>query len=249
MNKLIFTVISIFLFSSCGSKSDSASKLYAELNLSATPNTLTEKEQKAGWQLLFDGKTTHGWHGYNMQGIPDVWTIEDGCLTMNSEGGSEKQDIITDSVYKDFAFTVEYKLTKGANSGIIYQIKEDTLYKKTYLTGPEIQLIDHDNWPDDLKDWQINGAICGMYPPKAKLHKPFGEWNHLLLVVKGNHVTVLINGVEVISYEKNSDEWIQLLNKSQWASVPDFGKFDEGHIALQYHGDKLWFRNIKIKKL
>jgi len=110
-------------------------------------------------------------------------------------------------------------------------------------------LIDHDNWYDPLEDWQIHGANYAMYPPKAKPYKPVGEWNRLLLVVNGNHVTQLINGVEVVRYEKYSDEWIRLRNSGKWVDYPDYGIVDEGHISLQNHGTKLWFRNIKIKQL
>ena len=250
MNKIYCVlVISVLLFPSCGNKTDLASKLWAEIELSAVPNTLTAKEQQAGWKLLFDGKTTAGWHGYNMQGIPDVWAIADGCIVVNGEGGSEEQDVITDAVYRNFAFTVEYKLSKGSNSGIIFQVKEDEKYKFPYETGPEFQLIDHDNWPDKLEDWQIHGANYAMYPLKAKPWNPVGEWNRLLLVVNGNQVTQLINGVEVVSYEKYSDEWMKLRNSGKWADYPDYGIVDEGHIALQNHGTKLCFRNIKIKQL
>ena len=252
MNRIIFSalaLIGVFMFSSCENGSTLATKLWAELDSKAAPNTLTAKEQKAGWQLLFDGKTTDGWHGYNMQGIPDVWAIEDGCFTMNSVGGGEEQDVITDGVYQNFAFSVEYKLSKGSNSGIIFQVKEDTLYQYPYETGPEFQLIDHDSWPDKLENWKIHGANYAMYPPKAQPWKPVGEWNRLLLVVDGNQVTQLINGVEVVSYEKYSDEWTQLRNSGKWAQFPDYGIEDEGHISLQNHGTKLWFRSIKIKQL
>jgi len=243
------------MFYSCGNKNkvvevvDIVSKTYSELDLSAAPNTLTEKEKQAGWKLLFDGKTTNGWHGYNMQGIPDVWTVEDNCITVNGEGGGEEQDIITNEVYKNFAFTVEYKLSKGSNSGIIFQIKEDEKYKFPYETGPEIQLLDDDGRYENLQDWQSHGANYAMYIPKAKPFNPAGEWNRLFLVVNGNHVTHYINGVELVSYEKYSDEWTALRNSGKWSNFPDYGKFDEGHISLQNHGSKLWFRNIKIKQL
>ena len=252
MKKVIFSFLTgviILLFSACGEKTVSAEKLYAEIDLSAAPNTLTDKEKSAGWELLFDGKTTRGWHGYNMQGIPDVWVIEDGCFSMNGVGGNEEQDVITDGVYRNFALTVEYKLTKGSNNGIIFQVKEDTKYNYPYETGPEFQLIDQDSWYDPLEDWQIHGANYAMYPPKAKPYKPVDNWNRLFLVVNGNHVTQLINGTEVVSYEKYSNEWTKLRNSGKWADYPDYGKFDEGHISLQNHGTKLWFRNIKIKQL
>ena len=245
----VLTVTGAILFLSCGNDPDLASKLWAELDITAAPNLLATKEKQAGWQLLFDGKTTNGWHGYNMRRMPDVWSVEDGCFVVHGVGGGEDQDIITDAVYRDFAFTVEYKLSKGSNSGIIFQVKEDAKYKFPYETGPEFQLIDHENWYDPLEDWQIHGANYAMYPPKAKPYKPVGEWNRLLLVVKGNHVTQLINGVEVVRYEKYSDEWVHLRNSGKWTDYPDYGIVEEGHIALQNHGTKLWFRNIKIKQL
>jgi len=245
----VLPLIGIFLFSSCENKIDIVSKLYAELDLAAAPNTLTDSEKQAGWLLLFDGETTDGWHGYNMLGIPDVWDIEDGCFTVNGEGGGEEQDVITDDIYRNFAFTVEYKLSVGSNSGIIFQVKEDPKYTYPYETGPEFQLIDHESWPDQLEDWQIHGANYAMYPPKAKPYNPAGEWNRLFLVVNGNQVTQMINGVEIVSYEKYSDEWVKLRNSGKWSEYPDYGIVDEGHISLQNHGTKLWFRNIKIKQL
>jgi len=245
----VLPVIGLFLFSSCAKKTDLATKLYAELDLKAAPNTLVEKEKQAGWQLLFDGKTTDGWHGYNMQGIPDVWSAEDGCITVNGDSSHESQDIITNNVYRNYAFTVEFKLSKASNSGIIFQVKEDTIYKYPYETGPEFQLIDDNGWPDKLEDWQLCGANYAMYPPIAHPSNPIGEWNRLFLVVDGNHVTQMINGVKVASYEKNSADWVTRRNSGKWKDYPDYGKFDEGNISLQNHGTKLYFRNIKIKLL
>jgi hypothetical protein len=245
----ILAIISVFMFSSCGNKQDLVSKLYAELDLTTSPNTLTEKEKQAGWQLLFDGETTNGWHGYNMAGIPDVWSVENGCLIVSGEGGHEEQDVITNNVYRNFAFTVEYKLSTGSNSGIIFQVKEDPKYQFPYETGPEVQLIDDENWPDPLENWQMHGANYAMYPAKVKPFNPVGEWNRLFLVVNGNQVTQIFNGVEVVSYEKYTDEWVKLRNSGKWANFPDYGIVDEGHISLQNHGTKLWFRNIKIKQL
>jgi len=246
----VLAVIGVFLFSSCENKTDLATKLYGELDLKAAPNTLTEKEQQAGWQLLFDGKTTDGWHGYNMQGIPDVWTVSDGCIAINTEGGKESQDIITNGIYKNFALSLEFKLAQGSNSGIIFQVKEDTIYHYPYETGPEFQLIDDIGWTDGkLEDWQMCGANYAMYPPTSHPSKPAGEWNHLFLVVNGNQVTQMINGVEVAKYVKYSDDWVKRRNAGKWKDYPDYGKFDEGNISLQNHGSNLYFKNIKIKLL
>ena len=249
MIKSLILLPAVIILASSMQKSNDARSLYAELNKKAPLNTLTRKEKKAGWQLLFDGKNKTGWHGFNLTAFPDCWIIEDGAFTMTTTGSGESLDIITDKVYKSYAFTVEFKLTKAANSGIIFQVAEDKKYKFPYETGPEMQIIDQDNWKDKLEEWQILGANYGMYPPKAKPYKQLGEWNHILLVVDGNKVTQMLNGVVVVEYIKNSDEWTKLRNSGKWANYPDWGKYDEGHISLQNHGTKVWFRNIKIKEL
>ncbi len=247
---ILMSVIVLIFMTECKQKpADDPMVLYSEIDLKASPNTLTKKEAAKGWTLLFDGKTTNGWHGYNMKEFPDCWAIEDGCLTMNTTGGGESLDILTDKVYKSFALFLEYKLTPAANSGIMYQVKEDTLYNFPYETGPEMQIIDHEGWPDKLEDWQINGANYAMYPPRVRPYKPVGEWNQVLLVVNGNKVTQILNGEIVVEYEKYSDEWNALRNSGKWTDFPDWGKFDEGHIDLQNHGTKVWFRSIKLKEL
>jgi hypothetical protein len=244
----LFMVIATII--SCGiSDKNDPKELFTAIIKNQTPNTLTKRERKNGWQLLFDGKTANGWHGYNMKVFPDCWTIEDGTFTMNSSGGGESLDIITDKKYRDFALSLEYKLTKAANSGIIYQIAEDTIYKFPYETGPEFQIIDHEGWPDKLEDWQINGANYAMYPPMVKPYKPVGEWNQLFLMVKGNNVTQILNGEVIVKYEKYSEEWKKLRNSGKWTAFPDWGKYDEGYISLQNHGTKVWYRNIKLKEI
>ncbi len=253
LNLQIILLSLVAIIASCGQSKTSSNEpdqLLAQVSKGfTTPNKLTGKESRNGWVLLFDGKTTDGWHGYNLKVFPDCWKIEDACLTMNSKGGQEDQDIITNKKYRNFAISLEYKLTKGANSGIIYQVAEDTVYKFPYETGPEFQVIDHQNWPDSLADWQINGANYAMYPPMAKPYKPVGEWNQLLLVVNGNNVTQYLNGVKVVEYVKNSEDWLKRKNNGKWEAFPDWGKFDEGYISLQNHGTKVWYRSIKLKEL
>ena len=253
MKNITFKILMLFalagLFSFSYLNQQDALSISSQLDKKAPDNTLTAKEKKNGWQLLFDGQNFTGWHGYNLSGIPDCWIIEDHSLTMTTKGGAESQDIITDKTYKNFAFTVEFKLTKGANSGIIFQVAEDKKYKFPYETGPEYQIIDQVNWPDKLEDWQMCGANYAMYPPKVKPCKPLGQWNTAVLVVKGNHVTQILNGKVVVEYDKYSDEWKKLRASGKWADYPDYGKYDEGHISLQNHGTKVWYRNVKIKEI
>jgi hypothetical protein len=246
---VLFVLLAVVLSCTQQANNNDPKALYDEVTKNVTPNTLTKNEQKAGWKLLFDGTTTDGWHGFNMKSFPDCWKIEDNCLTMNSVGGQEDQDIITNVKYKDFVLSLQYKLTKGANSGVIFQVAEDTMYKFPYETGPEFQVMDHENWPDKLETWQINGANYAMYPPMAHPYKPVGEWNDLFLYVNGNEVTQILNGEVTVKYTKNSDEWKALRNSGKWAAYPDWGKYDDGFISLQNHGTKVWYRDIKLKDL
>ncbi|MCK9355460.1 MAG: DUF1080 domain-containing protein [Gallionella sp.] len=245
---ILFGLMMFFLSNCNSSKKLDPLTLYGQIDRSTNPNTLTSVEKKKGWTLLFDGKTINGWHGFNLKGFPDCWVIENGVFTTTTKGGAESQDIITNKKYRNFALSIDFKLMKGTNSGIIFQIAEDPKYKYPYETGPEFQIIDQANWPDPLKDWQICGANYAMYPPKSLPCKPIGEWNHLMLVVDGNHVTQIINGVVVVQYEKYADEWKKLRSSGKWADFPDYGKFDVGHISLQNHGTQVWFQNIKLKE-
>ncbi|MDH6357891.1 DUF1080 domain-containing protein [Parabacteroides sp. PF5-9] len=261
MHKIIyFLSASLFLLNTmaCSNKkttqnSDQATmdpiSLYNQVDWSST-NVLADSEKANGWISLFDGKSGNGWHGYNQTGIPECWAIEDGSLTMNMEGGGENtQDLITNKAYKSFVLSLEYKMTKGANSGVLFQVKEDPRYTYAYETGPEFQVIDHESWPDPLEDVQINGSNYAMYPPMERPFKNIGEWNQLMLIVDGNDVTQLLNGVVVVKYTKYSDEWTKLRDSGKWSAYPDYAKYDEGHISLQNHGTKVWYRNIKIKEL
>ncbi len=247
-NIFLYSLVAVMISCSSPAKKD-AQSLNAELEKNSPPNTLSNAEKKAGWQLLFDGKTTSGWHGYNLSGFPDCWIIEEGAFTMTTQGSAESQDIITDKKYRSFAFSIDFMLSPAANSGIIFQVEENPKYKFPYETGPEFQVIDHLGWEVKLEDWQKCGANYAMYPPLVDHPKPVGEWNQLLLVVDGNNVTQMLNGEIVVKYQKYSEDWNKLRNSGKWVDYPDWGKFDEGHISLQNHGTRVWYRNIKIKEL
>ena len=248
--KLLLFALTVILLASCNRvEKRTPQTLYDEIDRTATPNTLSSAEKNKGWVLLFDGKTLNGWHGYNMTGLPNCWVVEDGAMKMTTVGAEESQDVITDKIYKNFALSLEFLLTKGANSGVIFQIAEDPKYKYPYETGSEFQVIDHENWQDPLEDWQICGANYAMYPPKTKPYKALGEWNQVFLVVDSNRVTQYLNGEVTVEYEKYSDDWKKRRDSGKWADFPDYGKFDEGHISLQNHGTQVFYRSVKIKEL
>lgn len=243
---LIFTAL-LFGCNTLGTKDKTS--ILDEIVMSEIPNRLAPSEKENGWVLLFDGVSPTGWHGYNQTEFPACWMIEDGTLTTLSTGGGEDLDILTDSIYKSFALSLEFKLDSCTNSGIIFQVNEDSIYKYPYETGPEFQVIDQDNWPDPLEAWQLSGANYAMYPPLKLALKPLGEWNHALLIVDGTKVTQMLNGIVMVDYEKYSDSWKKRRDSGKWLDYPNYGKYDEGHIDLQNHGTKVWYRSIKLKKL
>ena len=211
-------------------------------------NSLSDFESENGWQLLFNGRDFTGWHGFNTEEAPDSWGISDGAMEMLT-GVDDPLGLTSDEEYRDFVLSLEFKVTEGANSGILFQVAETDDYGFAYETGSEYQVIDHEGWKEPLEEWQICGANYAMYAPKVKAHKPAGQWNHALLIVDDNKVTQVLNGKVVVEYEKYSDDWQKRRNSGKWSDFPDYGKYDEGHIVFQHFGDNVFYRNIKIKPL
>jgi hypothetical protein len=220
----------------------------------AGANTLTPAEQSAGWQLLFDGKSLAGWHGYNKQSIA-AWKIEDCALkTTGTEGnyGSDKRaDLVTDAEYTNFELAIDWKATKGGNSGVMYGVVEDPKYDAPWKTGPEYQFIDDVGFPQPLETWQKAGADYAMHLPDdaKKVLKPVGEWNTTKIVVNGQHVEHWLNGQKILEFERWTPAWQKLRDSGKWKDAPDYGKAKTGRIAIQDHGSVFWFRNVKIRKL
>jgi hypothetical protein len=215
----------------------------------AKENTLSPAEKKAGWTLLFDGKSMDQWKGFRKDQVPDSWTIQDGAIALTGKGGG---DILTKNQYENYEFTVDWKISEGGNSGIIYNVSEDPQYKATYHTGPEMQVLDNEKHPDAKMGKNGNrqaGANYDMIPLSAPAVKPVGQWNTAKLVVNKGHVEHWLNGKKVVEYQLGSPEWEALVKDSKFASMPGYGRIKKGHIALQDHGNLVWFKNIKIRPL
>ena len=224
---------------------------------SAAPaNELTAAEKKAGWHLLFDGKTFNGWRGFHKQVVPEGWIIEDNCISrVQAEGqlGQAGGDLITVDQFDNFEMSLEWKISKGGNSGIKYLVSESLPPTGRSAISFEMQVLDDDNHPDAKAG--INGnrkasALYDIMPPndKKKL-KPVGEFNQIRLVVKGNHIEHWLNGAKVVEFERGSEALKSLIAQSKFKDQPKFGTFAKGHILLQEHGDKVWYRNIKIREI
>lgn len=201
-------------------------------------NTLSQEEKKAGWKLLFDGKTTDGWRSFKKTGISDGWKVVDGALC---RAGSGAGDIITVDQYDAFELSLEYRISKGGNSGVMYHVTEEA--GTPWRTGPEVQLQDNKHGHDP----EESGWLYQLYRARTDATKPAGQWNHLRILITPRRCVHWMNGVKYVEYVKGSEDWNARVAKSKFGSMPKFGKATRGHICLQDHGDPICFRNIKIR--
>jgi hypothetical protein len=249
-NVLLFLSLSFFL-ASCqnGSQKEGESETATEPETSVH-NTLTEAEIADGWRLLFDGKTTAGWRVFKSDTIRG-WEVKDGELIALGEAGPEGEanDIITNDQFENFELSLEWKVSPQANSGIFFNVVEEEPYKTVYATGPEYQIVDDLGWPGGLLETQRAGANYDMHAPAKKVSKPAGEYNQARIAVKDGHVEHWLNGEKIVEYQLWTPEWEELVKNSKWKDFPGYGQARKGHIALQDHGNIIWFRNIKIREL
>lgn len=209
------------------------------------PHELTEAEKKAGWKLLFDGKTTTGWRGFQKKAFPNQgWVVQDGCLKHEAKGGGG--DIITTGQYDNFELELDWRIARGGNSGIMYRVSEDE--PQTWHTGPEYQILDDDKHPDGKNPKTSAASVYGLIAPQNKVLRPVGEFNHTRIVVEGNHVEHWLNGKKVVEYNLNSDEFKKLVDASKFKNLSRFGRIAKGYIALQDHGDEVWYCHIKLRE-
>ena len=206
-----------------------------------TPNTLTDKEKADGWKLLFDGKTTAGWRAVKKDKAPDGWQATDGALARVKGGG----DIITNDQFENFELVFGWKVTDGANSGVFFRVNEDY----GVIQSPEYQVLHNQKHADGRNPKTSAASNYALHAPTKDLTKPVGEWNQAKIVVNGNHVEHWLNGEKVVEYELASDEWKSLVAGSKFKDMPNYGKSPKGHIALQDHGDRVEYRNIKIRSM
>jgi len=250
MKKILIAISILCGLAACTQKPDTG-ELKGPDN--STPNTLSKADAKAGWELLWDGKTSNGWRSVRGEAFPESgWGLTDGTVTVNPEGSTgHGGDIITVEKYSNYWFSVDFRLTPGANSGIKYFVNPGT-YRDPSI-GCEYQVLDDDLHPDAKAGVNGNRTVASLYDliPSDKTGVSFDKygWNTAWIIVRDNHVEHWLNGTKVLEYERNTQMFNALVHCSKFAPNEGFGNFEEGHILFQDHGDRVSYRNIKIKRL
>lgn len=272
----------MFSLSSCKNGSKKAAEGTAEAN--APEYTVVEKEQvdlaqfpqdADGYYVIFDGTSTNGWRGYGKDALPSRWSIEDGCLNFSGTGTGEGQtgeggDVIFAHKFRNFELELEWKVSKGGNSGIFYLAQEVTTknedgterYEPIYISAPEYQVLDNANHPDaklGVDGNRQSASLYDMIPAKPQNQNPFGEWNKARIMVYKGTVVHGQNDANVVEYHLWTQQWTDMLQASKfsqekWPLAFELlnncgGENHEGYIGFQDHGDDVWFRNVRVKVL
>ena len=249
IKKLLYLAGFAFVINACNSPKNTT------MNTSMEANSLSTEETNNGWQLLFDGKSTNGWHKYGNQTIGKAWKVADGNLYLDAASKKDWQtaeggDIVTAGEFENFHLKLDWKISPNGNSGIIFFVHEDsTKFKNTYNTGPEMQVLDNNGHPDAKIIKHRAGDLYDLISVSKETVKPVGEWNTAEIKSDNGDLRFFLNGEQVVNTTMWNDAWRTMIAGSKFKSMPGFGTYKKGKIALQDHGDNVWYRNIKIRKL
>ena len=247
MKKITLSLgLAIALFASCKEQTKNAEN--ETVAVSETEETQPQEE----WTILFDGSNLDNWHVYN-GAEPTQWKIEDDALVFTpAEKRDGTENLVTDSTYTSFVLSLDWKISEGGNSGILWGVQEDPKFNEPYYTGAEIQVLDDERHPDaKAGTTHRSGALYDMIAAPEGVVKSAGEWNTYEITIdhNTNKGSVVMNGQEVVTFPVSGEEWDAMVAKSKFADWEAFAKVKTGKIALQDHGNQVSYRNIKIKQL
>ncbi|MDG2450687.1 MAG: DUF1080 domain-containing protein [Saprospiraceae bacterium] len=208
-----------------------------------------QQEEVNEWISLFDGSSTDAWKGWKKDNIGAAWSIQDNGELMFDPSQEDKGDIMTKATFENFEFHLDWKISECGNSGIMYNVQESDDYHAPYSTGPEMQILDNSCHPDGKIVTHRAGDLYDMIETSVVNVKPAGEWNSIMIKSKDTRYEFWQNDTKVVEFQMHNEAWNELVSSSKFKDWSGFGSFKSGHIALQDHGDQIWFRNIKIKTL
>jgi Domain of Unknown Function (DUF1080) len=250
MKKISLFLITIALATACKQTPDNKTTTVeipkAIETTKVVETILTDAEKAVGFNILFNGKNTEGWHPFeNKKDSTYKWTISEGILS--SKGGHT--DLVTDAEFENFDLTFEWKVGKGGNSGVMYMVQEgDTSIHRTWHTGIEYQLIDDKGWNGELHASQKAAAVYDLYDPKELAAHDAGTWNTARILNNKGHIQHFLNDKLIADYIWNSPDFKARVAKSKFKDLP-FARKSKGHLAIQDHGQEVSIKNMKIKKL
>jgi len=210
-------------------------------------------QQSAGeWTELFNGKDLTGWRRYGEKSAGSAWIVEGDALVLDVDDSTTATtggDLITDGQYENFELELEWKISAGGNSGIFFGVQEIAGQRVAYLTGIEMQILDDDKHIDGKVPETSAGSCYALYAPAEDVVRPVGEYNKVRLIVRDAKVEHWLNDHKIVAYTIGSDDWSSRVAASKFADWEHFARYRKGHIALQDHTDRVWFRNIRIREL
>lgn len=220
----------------------------ASSDVADSPDESMAENGQPEWEVLFDGSNLDSWRGFRRPDAPAAWRAEDGVLAFTPvDDPTERGDLMTRDLYSDFELELDWRVSEGGNSGIIYRVTEDE--RATWLTGLEMQVLDDDRHADGQIPSHRAGALYDLVVPPDGITRPVGEWNTARIIARGAHIQHWLNGHLTADVEIGSDDWRERLAASKFADVATFASAGEGHIALQDHDDPVWYRNIRVRRL
>lgn len=227
--------------------------LLSNITSAQTPNRLTPKEKSEGWVLLFNGKDLTGWHSYLEKTPGRAWQVQNGMIALNKNNKSiykDYADLVTNDEFADFDLKMEWKMEPCANSGVMFYVHESPEYKNTYESGPEMQIADL-ACNDDGRILKCRaGDLYDLISADTEWVNKGGQWNHYEIISKNGHLTFFMNGHKTVDTQMWNDHWRDMIKNSKFIEWPGFGTYKTGHISFQgTENGKLWYRNIKIRKL
>jgi cytochrome c len=234
----------------------------ADSQVERTEISSADDDSAEGWKILLAGKTLGGWRNYgDPEGSVENWKIEDGVLALQPSrfsrlsmiaaylfGGGTGDLIYAEERFRNFELSLEWRIAENGNSGILYLVADED-HAAPWQTGPEMQVLHNEGHPDGRIDQHRAGDLYDLVAAKPETVRGPGEWNHVLIRIQDDQIEHWLNGAKVVDIQRGSAEWKAALAASKFADMPDFGKSDEGYIVLQDHGDLVWYRNMKIRRL